>query len=183
MEASCVKTCVLFQQKWCDRPFRVGESDLTITVFDACAQKRAGVEARRRPHTIHPLRRQTARTPTDKSVWGITNMEINTCSRATGPGWTLGTTRHLKWLQIAAKGGAGPRSGKETRFWPKGPTGPKGRVDVPRRRSGVPRPDIFWAKVFWGSSRKGAEAKGVEIDPCLSHRRWGMLPPLLKYQS
>ena len=41
-EGNCAKTCVFFCRKWRERPFRVHESDLTLTKSAACAQKLAG---------------------------------------------------------------------------------------------------------------------------------------------
>ena len=40
-EGNCAKTCVFFCRKWRARPFRVHESDLTLTKSAACAQKLA----------------------------------------------------------------------------------------------------------------------------------------------
>ena len=41
-EAQCVKTILLFQPKWRERPFRVDEATASVTKSAACAQKLMG---------------------------------------------------------------------------------------------------------------------------------------------
>ena len=63
--------CVCFCRKWCARPFRVDGSDPTLTMSAACAQKLAVALPRRPTNGTTQSLRESARTPTDKSVWGI----------------------------------------------------------------------------------------------------------------
>ncbi len=62
---------MFFQQKSRDPLFRVRGAKATLTVYDACAQLYEGADSEQTRVTPHPLLRESARTPTDESVWGI----------------------------------------------------------------------------------------------------------------
>ena len=51
-EGNCATTKMFFCRKWRERPFRVHESDLTLTKSAACAQKLAGDRGERPSDTL-----------------------------------------------------------------------------------------------------------------------------------
>ena len=67
-----VNTSQLKCKKMKKRQFHEAFLKVGVTKYRACQQNHGGSRSPGPPQSFHPYLRQAARTPTDKSVWGIT---------------------------------------------------------------------------------------------------------------